>query len=60
MELRIALRGLSRRFPDLALAVEPSELAFHDLSIVHGIGELPVTFGPAGSAVAGLATTARG
>lgn len=60
MELRIALRGLSRRFPDLALAVEPSELAFHDLSIVHGIGSLPVTFGPAGSAVAGLASSARG
>jgi cytochrome P450 len=45
MELRIALRALARRFPDLALAVDPSELAFHDLSIVHGIGSLPVTPG---------------
>jgi cytochrome P450 len=43
MELRIALRTLSRRFPDLALAVDPSDLTFHDLSIVHGIGSLPVT-----------------
>jgi len=43
MELRIALQALSRRFPDLALAVDPSDLAFHELSIVHGIGSLPVT-----------------
>jgi cytochrome P450 len=43
MELRIALRALARRFPDLALAVDPSDLAFHDLSIVHGIRSLPVT-----------------
>ncbi len=43
MELRIALRALARRFPDLALAVDESELDFHDLSIVHGVGSLPVT-----------------
>ena len=42
MELRIALRALSRRFPDLALAVDASDLAFHDLSIVHGVRSLPV------------------
>ncbi len=45
MELRIALRALFRRFPDLALAADTSDLAFHDLSIVHGIGSLPVTVG---------------
>ncbi len=53
MELRIALRALSRRFPDLQLAVDPSELGFHDLSIVHGIRSLPVTVG----AAAGLAAS---
>lgn len=53
MELRIALRALARRFPDLQLAVDPSELGFHDLSIVHGIRSLPVTVG----AAAGLAAS---
>ena len=53
MELRIALRALSRRFPDLQLAVDPSDLGFHELSIVHGIRSLPVTMG----VVAGLAAT---
>ena len=53
MELRIALRALSRRFPDLQLAADPSELGFHDLSIVHGIRSLPVTVG----AAAGLAAS---
>ncbi|MFL6155769.1 MAG: cytochrome P450, partial [Marmoricola sp.] len=38
MELRAALTGLSRRFPDLALGVtDPGELAFHDLSVVYGL-----------------------
>ncbi|WP_310961038.1 cytochrome P450 [Nocardioides terrisoli] len=42
MELRVALRGLARRFPDLALAVPVEELAFRELSAVHGIDALPV------------------
>jgi cytochrome P450 len=54
MELRIALRALAHRFPDLSLAVDRSELAFHDLSIVHGIGSLPVAFGRAASPVRSL------
>lgn len=45
IELRVALRRLARRFPDLALAVDPADLAFHDLSIVHGVRSVPVTFG---------------
>src|SRR5699024_9571713 len=44
MELRVALRSLAARFPDLSLAVDPCQLAFHDLSLVHGIASLPVTF----------------
>ena len=43
MELRIVLPALLRRFPDLALAVPPEQLAFRPLSFVYGIDELPVT-----------------
>ncbi len=42
MELTAAIPGLARRFPDLSLAVDLSELHFRDLSIVYGIDELPV------------------
>jgi cytochrome P450 len=42
MELRVALQAMARRFPDLCLAVEPSELQFRDLSIVYGVDSLPV------------------
>ena len=42
MELRVAFRGLAHRFPELRLAVEPSALQFHDLSIVYGLKSLPV------------------
>ena len=42
MELRAALRGLARRFPDLALAVDPGTLAFTPLSAVYGLESLPV------------------
>ncbi len=42
MELRAALRGLARRFPDLQLAVDPTELRFRELSLVHGVESLPV------------------
>jgi cytochrome P450 len=44
MELRIVLPALLRRFPDLALAVPPEQLAFRQLSFVYGLDELPVTF----------------
>ncbi len=42
MELRAAYPALARRFPSLRLAVDPSELAFHDRSIVYGVESLPV------------------
>lgn len=43
MELRAALVGLARRFPDLALASDDlSELGFRNLSIVYGLERLPV------------------
>ncbi len=44
MELRTVLPALFRRLPDLALAIPPEELTFRQLSFVHGIDELPVTF----------------
>ncbi|MGH3414356.1 MAG: cytochrome P450 [Marmoricola sp.] len=42
MELRAALTGLARRFPDLKVAVPLEELAFRELSAVHGLESLPV------------------
>jgi cytochrome P450 len=45
MELRAAYPALARRFPGLRLAVHPSELAFHDRSIVYGVESLPVYLG---------------
>ncbi|TGN64364.1 cytochrome P450 [Nocardioides eburneiflavus] len=45
MELRTALVGLARRFPDLALACDPRDLRFTELAIVHGLEELPVRLG---------------
>jgi cytochrome P450 len=42
MELRAAYPALARRFPHLTLAVDASELAFHDRSIVYGVESLPV------------------
>jgi cytochrome P450 len=42
MELRVAFRALTSRFPDMALAVDPSTLRFRDLSIVYGVESLPV------------------
>ncbi len=38
------LPALLRRFPDLALAVPPEQLAFRRLAFVHGIDALPVRF----------------
>ncbi|UDY24289.1 cytochrome P450 [Nocardioides sp. Kera G14] len=43
MELRAALTGLARRFPDLAMATSDlDELGFRNLSIVYGLDRLPV------------------
>jgi cytochrome P450 len=47
MELRAAYPALVRRFPHMRLAVDPSELAFRQLSIVYGLDALPVQPGPA-------------
>lgn len=45
MELRIALRELARRFPDLRVTADPSQLEFRRLSAVYGVERLPVTLG---------------
>ncbi len=45
MELRTALVALARRFPDLSLACDPSDLRFTELAIVHGVERLPVRLG---------------
>lgn len=45
MELRAAVPRLVRRFPDLTLAVPPSEVGFRDLSIVFGVDSLPMHLG---------------
>ncbi len=42
MELRAAYPALAKRFPDMQLAVDPSELEYHAKSIVFGIEALPV------------------
>ena len=42
MELRTALVGLARRFPDLRLACDPADLRFSELAIVYGVESLPV------------------
>lgn len=52
MELRITLPALVRRFPDLALAVDESEIEFRRLSFVYGVESLPVTFTPSKTPVA--------
>ncbi|MEU6534284.1 cytochrome P450 [Streptomyces sp. NPDC047000] len=46
IELEIALDGLVRRFPDLALAVPESEIPWHPGGINHALGTLPVTLKP--------------
>lgn len=45
MELRAAYPALAKRFPNMKLAVDPSELQFHAKSIVFGVEALPVTLG---------------
>lgn len=38
----MALRALTRRFPDLARAGDADDLAFRDLAIVYTLDRLPV------------------
>jgi cytochrome P450 len=45
MELRMVLPRLLQRFPNLALDVEPSQIAFRQLSFVYGVDSLPVRLG---------------
>ncbi|WP_323793114.1 cytochrome P450, partial [Nocardioides sp.] len=42
MELRIALRALAQRFPDLAVTAPIETLEFRKLSAVYGVEALPV------------------
>ncbi|MGH1564438.1 cytochrome P450 [Mumia sp. DW29H23] len=42
MELRSAYPRLFRRFPDITLACDPSELTFRQRSIVYGVEAMPV------------------
>ncbi len=42
MELRIALRALARRFPDLTVTAPRTDLDFRKLSAVYGVEALPV------------------
>lgn len=42
MELRIALRALAERFPDLTVTAPPEELQWRKLSAVYGVEQLPV------------------
>lgn len=42
MELRIALRALARRFPDLRVTAVSADLDFRKLSAVYGVETLPV------------------
>ncbi|MFE5220235.1 MULTISPECIES: cytochrome P450 [unclassified Streptomyces] len=44
LELTLGLPMLLNRFPELALAVEPSALRFKVGSVVHGLLEVPVTW----------------
>ena len=43
MELRIALRALAHRFPDLHVTADVSDLDFRKLSAVYGVEALPVS-----------------
>lgn len=42
MELKLAYPSLVRRFPEMRMAVDPSELTFRKRSIVYGVESLPV------------------
>jgi cytochrome P450 len=44
IELRIAFAALLRRFPGLALAVDPTALEYRRDALLHGVEALPVTW----------------
>ncbi|MFC0436874.1 cytochrome P450 [Kutzneria buriramensis] len=44
MEARVAVDGLLRRFPDLALGCPPYELRWRQVSVLHRLDAVPVTF----------------
>jgi cytochrome P450 len=44
VELRIAFAALLRRFPGLALAVDPATLEYRRDALIHGVEALPVTW----------------
>ena len=44
IELRIAFTALLRRFPGLALAVDPATLEYRRDALIHGVEALPVTW----------------
>ncbi|RSM86105.1 cytochrome P450 [Kibdelosporangium aridum] len=44
MEFQVELSTLIRRFPDLALAVDPKDLPWRHGRLVRGLNELPVTW----------------
>lgn len=60
MELRAALRGLARRFPDLRVTAEDDRLPWHELSAVYGVDALPVRLWPVDAPVGGPVVPARG
>ncbi|MFF9349399.1 cytochrome P450 [Streptomyces sp. NPDC014734] len=45
MELRAVYPALTRRFPQMKLAIPPQDLSFRKLSIVYGVESLPVHLG---------------
>ncbi len=46
LEGQVAIGELLARFPDLALAVPPEELAWRPGTLIRGLCELPVTYSP--------------
>ncbi|KWW99114.1 cytochrome P450 family protein [Carbonactinospora thermoautotrophica] len=46
LEGQVAIGELLARFPDLALAVPPEELAWRPGTLIRGLRELPVTYSP--------------
>ncbi|MEO6886561.1 MAG: cytochrome P450 [Jatrophihabitantaceae bacterium] len=45
IELRMAYPALVRRFPNLQLAVPADQLPYRELSLIHGLEQLPVLLG---------------
>jgi cytochrome P450 len=60
MELRIALRALATRFPDLKVTAPREELEFRKLAAVYGVEKLPVALHGAGGEDVASAAAAAG